>query len=132
MAKIYLVVVKTDHVASSVVDTDHLPAGVNSDFVEHPWQQGADIMTYLQEDLGRTASCLDELASNNLSLEAKEFFSSIASLWENLPPPADGGAKDGIFACIDTGEKESHFLRTSPEVALKMYRDLRQIHRRNK
>jgi hypothetical protein len=127
MAKIYFVVVRSNDIGAAVLDLDGLPPGVTSTIVKHPWLQGRDIAQYLHADLDRTYQCLQELAICSLSAASESFFSEVASLWENLPPQTDGQMKDGIFASI--GE-ETHFIRTSPEVALETFQKLRAIRQR--
>lgn len=73
MAKIYFAVLNGARVVTALLDLENPPAGVTSEIVAHPWQQGVDIGHYLLEDMDRTLACLAELASDSLGPTSKEF-----------------------------------------------------------
>jgi hypothetical protein len=129
MSKIYFVVVRTKDVGSAVLDLETLPTDVNSSIVKHIHHQAEDIGNFLNADIDRALQCVQELAGGSLSALSKVFFSEVASFWENLPPQTDGEEKDGIFASIavEGNTPETQFLRTSPQVALETFRQLKRI-----
>lgn len=123
MAKIYLIVPdskKTNRVSTAIVDLDNLPQGATNSIVEEWSEQGTEIVLWFKSDMDRTRRIVGNISANKINQESVDFISKLASFWENLFPGE--GEKDAVLGAFgDRGD----FLRTSPEVALKIYNAMR-------
>jgi hypothetical protein len=122
VSKIYLIVVPdAAQVKTAIFDLDNCPEDVTNKEVNLWWSQAEDVTRWFCSDKRRAVRIVEEIAENNSSVETKLFLSQLASLWENLFPAAE--EKDAVLGAI--GEV-GHFLRTSPDVAMEMFNQMRK------
>ena len=119
MPRIYIIVVeKGAKPIEATLELQHLPPLME---VRSIWEQGDEVVRWLQSDLPRAVRIVKKLAAHDYdNPEAREFLANLMSMWEGSFSPYE--KKDALFCALP---ERGGFIRSSPDGVARMLDETR-------